>query len=88
MGSKASLSCLLGPSPSFHSIRRLSSAGEWGIGRASPGLHLEVGSQGAMGQEGHSQNRTHGKDKGWGRSGLALPQWMPAGLQPVCSLGR
>lgn len=55
---------------------------------ASPGLHLEVGSQGAMGLEGDSQSRTHGKDKGWGRSGLALPQGRPAGLQPVCSLGR
>lgn len=88
VGSKASLSCLLGPSPSFHSICRLGSAGEWGMRRASPRLHLEVGSQGTMGLEGHSQSRTHGKDKGWGRSGLALPQWRPAGLQPICSLSR
>lgn len=50
--------------------------------RASPGLHLEVGSQGTMGLEGHSQSRTHGKDKGWGRSGLALPQGRPLGCSP------
>lgn len=41
-----------------------------------------------MGLEGHSQSRTHGEGKEWGKVRAGPAKGRPVGLQPLGSLGR